>query len=69
MQETKEIGFDSTFSLEAELETLLMCYKDCHNKFVLDEKQREKNESERQTTEIALYNFNVGFLLGMRCRK
>ena len=69
MQETPKFGPETQFSPEQELEILLETYKDCHSKFFLDEKQRAENEKTKQITELSLYHFNVGLLMGMRWKK
>lgn len=60
---------EPSFSPEKELETLLETYKDSHSKFFIDEKQRTENENTKKITELSLYHFNVGLLMGMRLKK
>lgn len=69
MQETPKTEPETQFSPEQELENLLETYKDCHSKFFIDEKQRAENENTKKFIGLSLYYFNVGLLMGMRCKK
>jgi len=60
---------EPSFSPENELENLLEAYKDSHSKFFIDEKQIAENENTKKITELSLYHFNVGLLMGMRWKK
>lgn len=60
---------EPSFSPEKELENLLKAYKDAHEVFCIDPKAQKDNEYSRTITEINLYSFNVGLLMGMRWKK
>lgn len=60
---------EPSFYPEKELENLLETYKDCHSKFFIDENKRTENEKTKKITELYLYHFNVGLLMGMRWKK
>lgn len=60
---------EPSFSPEKELENLLKAYKDAHEVFCIDPQAQKENEYNRTITETNLYSFNVGLLMGMRCKK
>ena len=68
MKEPPKFSFETTFSPEQELENLLETYKDSHSKLFIDEKERTENENTKKITELSLYHFNIGLLMGMRLK-
>ena len=66
MKEPPKFSFETTFSPEQEHENLLETYKDSHSKLFIDEKERTANENTKKITEISLYHFKIGLLMGMR---